>query len=138
MTMYPPIRLWLDLVQAEINIFAAGDRLRFHPQSAMTDQLLKRVKACKRELLQLLAVTTPTNQLFHDLLSELVERIHQLWPAGYKLSNADWHELDTIEGRLVTSKHAGSLVDAISIAGEYERRIRNCLERDLPSWAGLP
>lgn len=125
--------LWLDLVQAGIVILAAGDRLRFRPQAAMTDDLLQRVKVFKRDLLMLLAVTSITKPLFQNLVDELVDRIHQLCPVGYGLSEADWQELNLIEARLDDSKHGEGLATAIAAAAEYERKFRKFLRRDLPS-----
>ncbi|MFQ5735054.1 MAG: hypothetical protein ACE5KM_24230 [Planctomycetaceae bacterium] len=43
-----------DLTRAGIHLEAHGDRLRFHPRSAMTPDLIDRIKAHKNELLAIL------------------------------------------------------------------------------------
>ena len=44
-----------DLAARGVRVEAAGDRLRFHPRSAVTDDLLARLRDHKAELLRLLA-----------------------------------------------------------------------------------
>lgn len=47
--------LMVDLMRLGIRLEARGDRLRFHPQSAVTPDLAEQLKANKAELLRLVA-----------------------------------------------------------------------------------
>ena len=47
-------KLMADLARLGIRLEAHGDRLRYHPQSAMTPDLMARLKAHKAELLAIL------------------------------------------------------------------------------------
>ncbi len=49
--MNDAFRLLADLTGLGIEVVAHGDRLRYHPQSAMTPDLMRRMKTHKRELL---------------------------------------------------------------------------------------
>jgi hypothetical protein len=51
------VHLLADVAQRGITLEARGDRLRYHPRSALTPDLAERLKAHKAELLALLRPT---------------------------------------------------------------------------------
>ena len=79
--------LLLDMGRLGIRLEADGERLRYFPRSALTPDLLDRLKAHKGELL---ATLTPVH-------ATLVAEANRMLPPGFVLTPTDWQRLDPLE-----------------------------------------
>jgi len=105
--------LILDLMQKGIQLEAHGDLLRFHPRSAVTPDLAKRMAAYKGELLVVLTGDSISPEMRRQIHAELIERVN----AAYRGGPIDWPRLDDIEQRIWTAETEGEFVAAVA---EYE------------------
>ena len=112
--------LLAELVRQGGELTAEGNSLRYHPQSAVTPELLGELRQHKSELLTLLS-EDPRGQTECSLLvAEMMDRVAEAFPAGCDISEQDWRRLDVIQERINAARRRRGLMDLRDQIAQYE------------------
>jgi hypothetical protein len=127
-------QLLAELALLGVQLEARGDRLRYSPRSAVTPDLVDRIKARKLELLAILdsaadAQVEETGEVCRNLTDEMFRRVNRAVPRDFILSKDDWLRLDPIHEEIAAGHQRGNATTVRQAVACYEEMVRLILKR---------
>ena len=114
-------QLMTDLEQQGIRIEAHGERLRYSPKSAVTPDLVTRMKIHKAGLLAILSGGLDTRD--KDPINEMYRRINVAMPREIDIPEEFWCHIDPLQVEMHDAWTAGNAERVVDAIDNYETTV---------------